>query len=168
MPHPCPHHCPSGSAGHGALVVVAAGAAVATAIGTYIGEILWTAGTIAVVLTVVGMWYLVHVLRADRQHITGRPAVRSLADAQAERLALDVAAPAGGRRDLPFITKERKSLTDGALRQPVVLRQRLLARDTAGDVPAVDPVPEIVGKLTPRRRRAIRVDDHGSNVTDHG
>jgi hypothetical protein len=87
MPHPCPHHCPSGSSGviPLAIAAVTVGAG-ATAISAVIGDIVLAAGIIVALLLAGATWLLVHLLRRDRREITGRPMVRSLADAQQARL----------------------------------------------------------------------------------
>ena len=81
----CHAHCPGGGSGLGAGALVAAGSAGA-AISAVAGEIIWTASIVMVVALVVSVAVLIHVLRRDRPVITGRPAVRSLAEVAELRL----------------------------------------------------------------------------------
>lgn len=71
----CHQHCPGGGSSVAAVAGVVATGSAASAIGAYLGDIVLTAGVIVAVLVVTGTWFLVHVLRRDREHVSGRLAV---------------------------------------------------------------------------------------------
>jgi hypothetical protein len=97
MPQICHRHCPSD--GPSLLgFVIGAGAVVVfggMAIMAVIDQMVIIGAISVVVLAATGIWYLLHVLRRDAEHVTSR----ETADRLAERLRRPVAAPA--RKALP-------------------------------------------------------------------
>jgi hypothetical protein len=84
----CHLHCPSpGGGGAGMVAMVAAAGSATAAISAVIGDIVLCAGIVVTVLVITGTWYLVHVLRRDRQHLSGRQSIASLAQAQRPAIA---------------------------------------------------------------------------------